>query len=210
MSKLKFYLLLICFFFVNHFSLSSKFSQNSFFNCTIPIGNQSNLVIAEQLANCFAHNLKALPDTIFLRTIASDPQLILINSISNIKFIRILYNYEIDSIPKTPKTLILHPAIFYVEYSPIDENKIQRNISLSVNYQTMYNNRLSVPETFKFAHADTITYEQALIYNSASPSFLQAPLPQKPRSLWQQAIQPALIFATLAATVWLFFSVRSK
>ncbi len=164
-----------------------------------------NLQVASSLADSLALRLPLHSDTARISTSPTDAQMIILQAIARRLPVKI-----------TPPTadasdfLYLSPVVLGVDYSSISKNDIKRTISVSLSFQIVSNNVLSQPETFVLSLSDTLTYAQAEQINASSPDFLRNQLPAPTESAWEQFLRPAIVVATLAATVWLFFSVRSR
>lgn len=164
----------------------------------------TNDAIASQLADSLARKLATSTDTLRIRSLENDPQLIILQALAKRKPTKL-----IDDI-KNENCLILSPAIFTVQYSPIGKNKFQRSITLSLSTQKVESGVLSIPIEHNFSHLDTLGRTELLQINASSSSYLRAAVPDEPFSWAGDLLRPVVIFATLAATVWLFFSVRSR
>lgn len=164
-----------------------------------------NLQIAASLADSLVLRLPLHSDTARISTSPTDAQIIILQAIARRLPVKI-------TPPAADASDYLHlsPAIFTVDYSPVSKNKIKRTISVSLTFHKSTSQVLSPPETFLLSASDTLSYAQAEQINASSPDFLRNQLPAPKESSWEQFLRPAIVVATLAATVWLFFSVRSR
>lgn len=164
-----------------------------------------NLQIASSLADSLAQSFPNFTDTVLISTTQTDPQLLILQAIARKRPIKIVSQNE-----NYDHFLYLAPAILTVDYSPIDKNQIKRTISISLSFQNVVRNVYSKPVTIELFSSDTLLRSQAEQINASSPEFLRKQLPDPEDSLWEQLLRPTIVVATLAATVWLFFSVRSR
>ncbi len=164
-----------------------------------------NLQIAASLADSLVLRLPLHSDTARISTSPTDAQMIILQAIAR--------RLPVKLVPTTTDasvSLYLSPAVFSVDYSPISKNEIKRTISVSLTIQKSTSQVLSQPATFVLSWSDTLSYAKAEQINASSPDFLRNQLPATEESSWEQFLRPAIVVATLAATVWLFFSVRSR
>ncbi|HOK14871.1 MAG TPA: hypothetical protein PLU67_04415 [Candidatus Kapabacteria bacterium] len=166
---------------------------------------QHNLEVASSLADSVAWRLPIAADTALVRTSQSDAQMPILQAIARTAPVKI-----VSADAHFGDFLFLSPAVWTVDYSPISRNEIKRTISISLTFQRFSQNVLSPPETLAFSFTDTLSYARAEQINASSPEFLRRQLPAPKETLWEQYLRPAIVVATLAATVWLFFSVRSR
>ncbi|GEM_PF-5641169 len=166
---------------------------------------QHNLAVASFLADSIARRLPFVADTVCISTSQTDAQMLILQAIARKSPVKI-----ISSSSDAANYIYLSPAIFSVDYSPISKNEIKRTISISLTFQKYRDNVLSQPETFELSSSDTLSYVEVEQINASSPDFLRKQLPEPEESMWERYLRPAVVVATLAATVWLFFSVRSR
>lgn len=86
--------------------------------------------------------------------------------------------------------------------------KLTRSAELSGSFTYTVNNMIETSEDFSFTANDTIDYDDARSLENISMPFTHDELPDEP--LLPSLIEPAIAVATIAVTIILFFTVRSK
>jgi len=164
----------------------------------------TNTELAVRLADSLAASLISIGDTLLVRSPSGDSQLPILHALASRHRVRLVEN------PLEGDILILSPAIYRVQYSPIDDNSIVRTIALSISVQKVSSGNLQNPTQYNFTHTDTLSRSELVQVNAAEPLYLSSEIPPERQSFFSSWVRPAAVFATLAATVWLFFSVRSR
>ncbi|MBM2813296.1 MAG: hypothetical protein HW421_58 [Ignavibacteria bacterium] len=181
---------------------------------------KSNNEIIESLFEKFAQhlNLALVPtngDSIILNITGSDAVSILKQKIITDSNLKKIIFIEKSSL-KNPNQLVSISVIlnnFGVEYlqDSTDTDKIIRKCFLTINANITNKEGLirSLPNFSSFV-IDTLFHWQIHAAESNAYPFARAPLPDKKGSMWNKIIEPVVIVASAAATVLIFFYVRSK
>ncbi|PKL90027.1 MAG: hypothetical protein CVV23_01420 [Ignavibacteriae bacterium HGW-Ignavibacteriae-2] len=86
--------------------------------------------------------------------------------------------------------------------------KMERQISLLGNFLIYENDAVVKGDEFLKTYRDTIDYDRVKEYESISFSFTHGRIPDEP--FFASLLEPAIAVASIAATVILFFTVRSN
>ncbi len=85
---------------------------------------------------------------------------------------------------------------------------LERNVILSGSYSIQNSSVLSIANTFNYEVTDTIKYNDLTFAENSSIPFTKGNVPPSP--LFPSLVEPVIAITTVAVTVILFFSVRSK
>ncbi len=86
--------------------------------------------------------------------------------------------------------------------------KVERRANLSGSFIFTVNNKVEIAQEFSISTTDTVDYDSISELENPSLSFTRSKIPAEP--LLPTLIEPAIAISSIAITIILFFTVRSK
>ncbi len=111
-------------------------------------------------------------------------------------------NDELEIILET--ATVTYPVI--TSYYFFGKDELKREVVISGEYYFVDKSTLVFP--FRYIYNDTITVEEKEQVESSAYPFTMAELPEEP--LLENTLKPILILGAAAATIYLFFTIRSS
>ncbi|MCS7000734.1 MAG: hypothetical protein RML15_05540 [Bacteroidota bacterium] len=107
--------------------------------------------------------------------------------------------------PIAPCTLAIADCAVRYGLHPSSRDSLQRTVT--VELRTM---ALDTTQRIRFVHQDVLARSDVAAAELPRSDLTTSPVPPPPRSLWDDILEPVIIVASVATTLLLLFTVRSR